>query len=434
MEISALKIKKLMMINKILIFLIVCTLSASRENYSQWTLQNYDTNYALTNINFLNEHTGFAGGARLYFTDFTSKGVIYKTTNAGTNWNIVFLDTNILINGVYCLNSDTCLAYGGYYTLQPKMLRSTNGGNNWYYINTGEITSSINSLNFFGNIAFATCKNGIYKSTNNGNNWANVLPQFGYDAGSFFLNSNTGWCNYDNGHIFKTTNSGINWQLVYSNPAYSYGQEMFFTDANTGYAILDSGFISKILKTSDGGTNWIVLNPGLINYFKSIFFVNENTGYISGNGGNVTKTTDAGNSWAISWTGWGTSWNDIHFLDPYVGYVCGDNSIILKTTNGGFIGIPPISTEIPKDFTLYQNYPNPFNPTTNIKFSIPKAAFVTLAVYDMLGREIQTLVSENLSPATYEVKWDAAQFSSGIYFYKLLTSDFALVKKMSVIK
>jgi photosystem II stability/assembly factor-like uncharacterized protein len=420
---------------KIIVSLVTLIIISSSAIHSQWTLQNYDTNYTLSKIVFFDENTGFAGGWKLFFSDFTSNGVIYKTTNSGTNWNIVFLDTNILINGIYSLNSDTILAFGGYYAAVPKMLKSTNSGNDWFYTSTGEITASINHLVFFDDLAFATCKNGIYRSTNRGSNWVNVLYEFGYDAGSYFVNSVTGWCNYDNGHIYRTTNSGINWQLVYNNPAYNYAYDMFFTDTDNGYAILDAGLVSSILKTTNSGIDWFELNPGFLNHFSSVFFVNENTGYISGSGSNVTKTTDAGSSWTISWTGgWGTLWYDIHFLDPYVGYVCGDNSIILKTTNGGFIGIEPISNEIPKDFVLYQNYPNPFNPTTNIKFSIPKAAFVTLAVYDMLGREIQTLVNENLSPATYEVKWDAAGFSSGIYFYKLLTPDFSLVKKMSVLK
>jgi hypothetical protein len=83
---------------------------------------------------------------------------------------------------------------------------------------------------------------------------------------------------------------------------------------------------------------------------------------------------------------------------------------------------------------LFQNYPNPFNPTTNIKFAIPKASFVKLAVYDMLGREVEILVNENVSPGTFEVKWDAAKVSSGIYFYRLTTEEFTDIKKMILVK
>lgn len=89
---------------------------------------------------------------------------------------------------------------------------------------------------------------------------------------------------------------------------------------------------------------------------------------------------------------------------------------------------------MPKDFLLYQNFPNPFNPSTSIRFAIPNESFVKLSVYDMLGREIETLVGENLSPAIYEVKWNADRFSSGIYFYRIQAGDYTDVKKMSVIK
>ena len=111
--------------------------------------------------------------------------------------------------------------------------------------------------------------------------------------------------------------------------------------------------------------------------------------------------------------------------------VSGNNVIV---TSLGLIGITPISNEVPGSFILYQNYPNPFNPTTNIKFAIAKATDVKLSVYDALGREVETLVNEFISPGIYEVKWDAARFSSGIYFNKILTNEFTSVKKMALIK
>jgi len=82
-------------------------------------------------------------------------------------------------------------------------------------------------------------------------------------------------------------------------------------------------------------------------------------------------------------------------------------------------GIQQISGEVPKEFRLYDNYPNPFNPTTTIKFDIPKSSDVRLSVYDMTGREIETLVNEQLPAGTYETKWDGSKYASGIYFVRL---------------
>ena len=98
------------------------------------------------------------------------------------------------------------------------------------------------------------------------------------------------------------------------------------------------------------------------------------------------------------------------------------------------IGINNISTEIPASYTLSQNYPNPFNPVTNIKFAIPASGFVKLIVFDMLGRQVETLVNDNLTAGTYNADWDASMYSSGVYFYKLESIEYTDVKKMILVK
>lgn len=104
------------------------------------------------------------------------------------------------------------------------------------------------------------------------------------------------------------------------------------------------------------------------------------------------------------------------------------------TLNVGFVGININSNNIPDKFYLYQNYPNPFNPTTSIKFDVAKTGFVLLKVYDIAGREVQTLVNENMNAGTYAFDFNATAFASGIYFYKVETPDFTSIKKMVLIK
>lgn len=89
---------------------------------------------------------------------------------------------------------------------------------------------------------------------------------------------------------------------------------------------------------------------------------------------------------------------------------------------------------IPPTFSLLQNYPNSFNPNSMIEYSIHKYSFVALKVYDILGKEITTLVNEEKSAGSYEVKFDANSLSSGIYFYKIQAGDYSSVKKMILIK
>ncbi len=107
-------------------------------------------------------------------------------------------------------------------------------------------------------------------------------------------------------------------------------------------------------------------------------------------------------------------------------------------------GITNISGEIPNAFSLSQNYPNPFNPVTKIHFQIPllrgvsvengRGVFTQLNVYDILGRQVETLVNEQLSPGTYEVDFDASKLTSGFYFYKLSTDKFTETKRMVLVK
>ena len=124
-----------------------------------------------------------------------------------------------------------------------------------------------------------------------------------------------------------------------------------------------------------------------------------------------------------------------------------------RNPTGNPEGIVNINSEIPKSFSVSQNYPNPFNPSTKIRFSVPDnvsplyarprmnpsgergaGGFITLSVYDVLGRQVSSLVSENLKPGTYEVDWNASNFPSGVYYYKLSAGSTTQTKKMVLIK
>jgi hypothetical protein len=90
--------------------------------------------------------------------------------------------------------------------------------------------------------------------------------------------------------------------------------------------------------------------------------------------------------------------------------------------------------EVPNNYVLSQNYPNPFNPSTSIRYSMPKAGFVSLKIYDILGREVNSLVNQYKQAGTYIVDFNASAFTSGMYFYKIEVNDFVSVKKMVLVK
>ncbi len=165
-------------------------------------------------------------------------------------------------------------------------------------------------------------------------------------------------------------------------------------------------------------------------------------------GGNsiVVYSTDGGDSWQLfPETGLPSS----YIVTSIVGRVTTRSAeeyelhigLFMNQSNGagiyGFnsvIGIQPVTNEIPGEFALHQNYPNPFNPATNIEFAIPKSSFVRLAVYDMLGREIEILANENLKAGAYKTDWNASNYTSGVYFYKLTSEGFTETKRMILLK
>jgi len=120
--------------------------------------------------------------------------------------------------------------------------------------------------------------------------------------------------------------------------------------------------------------------------------------------------------------------NALAVCGPYL--FAGTNSGVWRRPLSQITGVKLIATELPKSFSLEQNYPNPFNPTTTISFSIPTKSFVSLKVYDALGREVSLLISEELSAGTYSRQWNATNLPSGIYFYRLQAESFNKTQKL----
>jgi hypothetical protein len=143
-------------------------------------------------------------------------------------------------------------------------------------------------------------------------------------------------------------------------------------------------------------------------------------------------------------------------FDVPISYVAGGNPdtcyiwiTILDTASGfphlgsyfivddlSFSGITAVDdpAQIPGQFALRQNYPNPFNPSTSITFTIPEASFVSLRVFDVLGREVGTLVSEELRPGVHTRQWDASGNPAGVYYYTLRAGDFTATRKLVLVK
>jgi hypothetical protein len=102
---------------------------------------------------------------------------------------------------------------------------------------------------------------------------------------------------------------------------------------------------------------------------------------------------------------------------------------------GGVTSVKEITNKnTPETFALFQNYPNPFNPSTNISFNLPAKSFVSLKVYDLLGREVAALAAQTMSAGTHALQWNAGKMPSGVYFYRLKAGTFTQTKKLVLLK
>ncbi|MBZ0203950.1 MAG: T9SS type A sorting domain-containing protein, partial [Ignavibacteria bacterium] len=378
------------------------------------------------------------GGYGIFFKD-VNNGIVaaHKTTNAGLAWNYLSF-------GGYLSFPDPNT---GYATSVGSLYKTTNFGDNFItqYNPSAQI---LNSISFPNVITGYACGDGgtLIKTSNGGENWFIVEPisqplkYTYYFANVFFVDALTGYIagskySADTSVFIKTTDGGANWSTQrYTVSTWGRFTSIFFINSNTGF--IGAASNALILKTTNGGGDWYDVIVPTTNRIYSMYFPSANTGFASCFGGQILKTTNNGNNWFLQTTGTGSILRSIFFLNDLTGYACGDDNTVLKTTDGGGapIGITPISNEVPVDFKLHQNYPNPFNPTTNIEFSVPKSSFVRLVVFDMLGREAETLVNENLAAGTFRADWNASGYPSGVYFYMLSSGDYRETKKMILAK
>jgi hypothetical protein len=191
---------------------------------------------------------------------------------------------------------------------------------------------------------------------------------------------------------------------------------------------------SGIMRSTDMGLTWKQSNTGLselsirsISKIASgvLFAGTDRGGYIS---------LDHGQTWASATSGGPFTSVGMAFA--------GDSGTVYVTTNAGLFkatslrptGIMPASTAALEEFSLSQNYPNPFNPSTVISFTLPSRSFVTLTIYDVMGRAVAAVLSEELPPGTHACQWNASGFASGVYFYRLHSGTFTETKRLILLR
>ena len=423
--------KRLILFEIIILFL--ATTFESDSPPPGWFQQTLPVNDIINDIYFTDSLTGWV--VTRGRTNSSDTGYIMKTTDGGNNW-VVQVSQILNFNVVQFLDINTGYSGGG--DGFPRMLKTTNSGNNWLDVTpSGGII--ITDMQFINKDTGWACNDapilgGLWRTTNGSNTWQQQLSAGFLPQKLFFLNRDTGWVASSDFKLYRTNNSGVNWNLIHTfnnSPILS----LYFLNSLIGF--VGGAGSGNIKLTTDGGFSWNLTNGEVGGY--DIKFVNDSVGYAGGGSEplRILKTINGGRTWWYQ--------NAQATPDIPVSVLKGDTllawagkQLLIHTTDGGgqlLLGINQISNEIPEAYELYQNYPNPFNPLTNIGFRIKDFKLVTIKIYDVTGKEIAIIVNRELTSGVYEANWNASNYTSGIYFYSLIIEGKVMdTKKMILIK
>lgn len=330
-----------------------------------------------------------------------------------------------------------------------KFRKSTNGGLNWSStVNIGDNTSGqgSNICSGTGNQIYVVWDAGgirFDKSTNGG-------TSFGSDYQLSNVSTTNGFpficCDYSN----NSTRGNV---YVIWDDMRGGNSDVWFQRSTNGGA----NWLASPVRVNDVTTNnqyWPVIqcdNNGIL----YAMYYDTRAGATTVNT-YVAYSTDAGTTWSnqlmsdssftatpVGGTSGDVRYGDYIQIDAYNGKVIPvwtddrkgtPNQEIYTANLSGLLPVNPLSTEVPRNFALYQNYPNPFNPVTRINFDIPVSSFVSLKLFDILGREVKILVAQNLNAGKFYTEVDGSALSGGVYFYKLEAGNFTESKKLVLIK
>ncbi len=355
------------------------------------------------------------------------------------------------------------------------MFRSTNSGVSWLAANTGLIGLEFPAFAISGTNLYAGSEGeGVFLSVNNGASWNALAPltnQFvfalalsgtdlyaGVDGGGVFRSTNNGtsWTNSTSGMtntrvsslvvsgtnlfagtfggagVYLSTNNGTSWVAAGNGLTNTEVQTLNITSSLPGYIF--AGTANGAFYTTNNGANWSSISNGLTDTYVHTFAFSGTTIFAGTDMEGVFRSTNLGASWTAMNQG---------LINTTVWVLTAEGSNLYAGTNGSgifkrplseMVALEQVSSEMPKQFILSQNFPNPFNPSTIIQFGIIRSGNVNISVYDISGRKVETLVNGSHNTGLYEVQWDAAKYSSGVYFYTITTSEFIDTKKMLLVK
>jgi photosystem II stability/assembly factor-like uncharacterized protein len=427
------------------LFLVIqlCGFSTSLLAQDYWSKIESPTNNDLNTLFFIDSLSGYVAG---------DSGLILYTSNGGASWIQQQSNTNRNIIDLFFLNENLGWAVAwseGILPFVTFILKTTDGGINWTANQFRQENILMYSIYFLDSLKGFTGGNpgAIFNTTDGGANWdsASIAPApFAYfPILKFnFYNDEYGFaCGGAHdiaGITWKTTNGGEYWVPI--DTAFTPPDELwdiYFVDSANVIAVGGDPelFGVGLLRSSDAGVTWGYEEIGLIGMARALSF---RTNYECWSPVPIPESIIESKDTAQTWTFYdapeNTSIYDIVFTDSLTGYGVGEQGAIIKYKYPTIPSVTEEQTLEIKGFSLYQNFPNPFNPLTTINYTLSENSFVSLIVYDVLGNQIENLISKYQSAGNYKVNWDGQHFPSGIYYYQLKAGKYTDSKKMILLR
>jgi len=386
---------------------------------------------------------------------------VYRSSNTAIAWTMVDSGSGPLwVDALAMIGSNLFAGtYGSGIFISP------DSGKSWVSVDSGLTDSTesnvlslaVSGANIFaaiGGNSSGTHGGDIFLSRNNGVSWTPAdsgLPDrtngnntiFSLAANGPDIFATTG--EMSGFTVYRSTNNGTTWAGVDSNMTNYGGVRSVAVSGSNVFAGTDIG---DVLFSADGGTSWTAIDSGLAGGVYAIQPLNGSNVFVGtasgGDGGRVYLLTNHGSIWDTVSTGLRTSYvlslainSGYLFAGTYGGEgFAGDTGagVWKRPLTEMITAVKDSKSKIPTTFSLSQNYPNPFNPATTISFALPSRSLVSLKVFDILGREVSTIVSGELQAGSYTRQWNASNMASGVYFYRLQAGSFSETKKLLLLK
>ncbi len=427
-------------ITNILFIISICFLCPSPTwGQSLWReipLPAWPTQYTL--IDFTDSLSGWI---------FTSDGIYMRTGDGGRSWFKDWFDAPLSIKQIKAVSLSECwLLHSD--TQSKVTILKTEDGTNWRTI---PIPDSLNNVR--GKLEFTSpstvwlpSRQGIFISKDYGKSWQKILGPWGFGCNIDFRDALNGLVAFWNsgpggesyGTTLRTNNGGMSWDTLSYNSSTSLYKVKYY-NADYGYSV------SKRTMAYDMPVNEYL---GLFNGVSSISFTADNIapssvigGILYLNGENFVVTSSHRMK--------RLSGDTTHYIlsrgtegDAAVAFESVPERWNWILTSGNHLyqsmdiptAVDRVSNARIKSYSLAQNYPNPFNPSTTISFSLPWKSLVSLKVFDVMGRDVATIVSEEIAPGNYSRQWNAGSMPSGVYFYRLNAGAYTETKRLILLR